>query len=306
MQAVRSPAMIGNLARFFGHHVPLFRGGYYLIFSKLAGLVRSWPEDLTIAGADGLTFVHCDLNQHIYKELFVFGVHEKDVDWMSNQLLQPGDTFIDVGANFGFHTIRAAVRVGAQGLVYAIEPQPDVLGLLRENLLTNGIHNVSVDELALGEKAGTLELHRFPRLGAGSTSIAKLDEEESQPISCPSMTLDAYMESKGIDKVKLVKLDVEGSELPILNGARKLLSSPCPPMWIVEINFETARACGYEPEDMLALLRSHGYSIYKPVWGKCIRNVKGVEHTGQVQHGNNVLAAIDTLHGKYLNKVRVN
>jgi len=286
---------------------PNFRGKGQIFFNKPCELIRNWPVDVSIPGAHGCTFFHCDLNEYIYRFLFFYGLHELDVDWICSQVLQPGDVFIDIGACFGYHTLSGALRVGPAGRVYALEPQPDMFARLQDNLSGNNLSTVTADLLALSDHAETLHLHRFADLGIGHTSISPQGREVSQIISAAAMTLDAYAEQRAIKNVNLVKLDVEGAELKVLRGATALLAGASPPMWIVEINEETAAACGYHPRDLLALLAPYGYVFYRPVWGRMIRTVMRLEScsANDIRNGMNLLCAIPAFHADRLANVGV-
>jgi FkbM family methyltransferase len=247
------------------------------------------------------------LNEYIYRFLFFYGLHELDVDWICSHVLQPGDVFVDIGACFGYHTVSSALRVGSTGRVYALEPQPDMFARLQDNLLGNNLSTVTADQLALSDRAEILRLHRFADLGIGHTSISSQGQEVSQVIATAAITLDAYAEQRGIKSVALIKLDVEGAELKVLRGATALLGGGSPPMWIVEINEETAGACGYHPRDLLTLLAHYGYSFYRPVWGRISRNVLRFEPCSAVhiRNGMNVLCAIPVLHAERLARVGI-
>ena len=286
---------------------PNFRGKGKVFFDKPSRLVRNWPSDVSILGYHGSTFFHCDLNEHIYRFLFFYGIHELDVDWICGQVLQSGDVFVDIGACFGYHAISSALRVGPTGHVYALEPQPDMFARLQNNLVGNNLSNVTPDHLALSDQAETLRLHRFADLGSAHTSVSSQGREASEIISTAAVTLDAYVEQRKIKSVTLVKLDVEGAELKVLRGATALLGSSSPPMWVMEINEETASACGYHPRDLLGLLAQYGYSFYAPVWGRVIRNVARLEFCSadRIQHGMNLLCAIPALHADRLAHVGV-
>jgi hypothetical protein len=77
-------------------------------------------------------------------------------------------------------------------------------------------------------------------------------------------------------------------------------------MWVVEINMETAQSSGYHPFDLLDLLRSKGYSIYRPVSGTFVSEIKRFEKCDEARHGDNVLCAIENLHRDRLRRVGVN
>lgn len=284
---------------------PNFRGKSRVMWQWPGSLVRSWPTGVAIRSNDGSIFSACDLNDYLYQSVFFCGLHEMDVDWMCRHLLQPGDVFLDIGACFGCHTLSAARLVQPNGCVYAIEPQPDMFAALSANVRCNGISNVYVENLALSDRAECLELHRFPQLGLGHTSVAHLESPVSAVITCRAEMLDEFITVKGIQTVTLAKLDVEGAEFKILQGCQALLRSASPPMWIIEMSETTAQACGYKPRDLLFFLNGFGYQVFRIVWGRGRQRIKFLEPcpVGEIQDGQNLLCAIPSVHGSSLARV---
>jgi FkbM family methyltransferase len=284
---------------------PNFRGKGKVFFDWPSRFVRRWPSDVAVPSLEGCVFLHCNLNDFLYRHLFFFGLHELDVDWLCRRLLQSGNVFLDIGACYGYHALTAARRVGPRGVVYAIEPQPDVFETLRGNARHNEITNIELENFALSDQIETLQLQRFSDLDMGHTSSGHLQHPVSQVFSCPAVTLDEYIKQKLIQRVTLAKLDVEGAELKILRGARALLGGLNPPMWIVEVNTETANACGYHPRDLFSLLAEFGYQAYRPVWGKALRLIQRVKFCpeAEIEDGQNLLCAIPSLHADLLARV---
>lgn len=295
-----------KLSRYIGRNMPALRGKNLILRSGLLRLTRELPIDTTITTLDGLKFVHCNLNQFIYRELYVYGLWEPDVVWMYDRLLSPADTVLDVGACFGYHALRAAVLVGKRGRVYAVEPQPEAFAALHQNLAENQLENVEPDCLALAAEDGNMKLHRFSDLDLGHTSMSTLNRSNFETLQCRTQRLDEYIKFKKLQGVTLVKLDVEGAEMPVLRGASDLLSGPKPPIVILEINMETAKSCGYHPNDLLALLRQYRYNFYRPVWGKIARKIAHLEECQTGRHGENLLCAIEEVHSDQLRRVGAN
>jgi FkbM family methyltransferase len=288
--------------------MPNFRGKGRVLWQWPASLVRSWPTNITIMANDGSILCGCDLSEYLYQSLFFCGFHEMDVDWMCRRLLGPGDVFLDIGACFGCHTLTAARLVQPNGRVYAIEPQPDMFAALSANLRCNGIGNVDMENLALSDRAESVELHRFPELGLGHTSVALLESPISGVIPCEAVMLDDLIAMKAIQSVTLAKLDVEGAELKILRGSQRLLRSASPPMWIIEMSETTALACGYKPRDLLSFLSGFGYQAFRPVWGKGWQRIKSLEPcpAEEIHDGQNLLCAVPSAHGSSLARVVAN
>ncbi|MFN4020126.1 MAG: FkbM family methyltransferase [Erythrobacter sp.] len=146
-------------------------------------------------------------------------------------LLAPGMTFIDVGANFGTYTIVAAERVGPRGQVIAIEAAPAVAALLVESVSMNGFDGRSrVVCCAAGAEAGTRVLHQFATRKGGTTLLSHVAKKAREAygetivtVDVACRTLDDILAENRPERVDLIKLDIEGSEYDVLQGARETL-----------------------------------------------------------------------------------
>lgn len=231
------------LFRVIPHPYPL----RYLLSKALwrTGLCRRWVID---RGGYKLRFHPCgtaaaywanpDLNRHD--------------DRFLDAWLHEGDTVVDVGANIGATVLPAALRVGETGRVHAFEPHPVIAGYLRENLVLNGVANVQIHPLALGAAAGELA---FTDLA--DDSLNRLAEAGS--LCVPVRRLDDVLGDEGA--IALLKVDVEGYEKPVLEGAAGLLDR------VECIYFEAweplCSRYGYRAAELVALLLDLGYTIWR-------------------------------------------
>lgn len=133
-----------------------------------------------------------------------------------------GDTVVDIGANIGMHTVLASSLVGPSGTVIACEPDPQSLVLLSKCVITNRLSNVKVYGLAIGDHAGSVDLHvdlRTARTTSLLPSAWSPDKQSRFPLRCGQSTLDRVTEA--LKAVSLVKVDVEGAELAVLKGGQE-------------------------------------------------------------------------------------
>jgi FkbM family methyltransferase len=172
------------------------------------------------AEAGGGTFA-CDLRDLIAREAFFTGRYAPQETALLGALLRPGGTFVDVGANWGYFTLLAAHRVGDAGRVVALEPDPRLFRLLEENLLRSGAWNAVPLPLAAAERAGTLVLagHDADAGNWGLSSlVAGTADEGARRFPVEAARLDDVLDELGIERVDLLKLDVEGAEDRALRG----------------------------------------------------------------------------------------
>jgi FkbM family methyltransferase len=156
------------------------------------------------------------------------GLHEPAVQHAMTRLLRPGMTFWDVGAHVGFFTVLGARLVGDQGHVHAFEPVVANRARLSAAIEKNGCGNVTIHDLALSSAPGEAVLHAHE--SSAMWSLAG-DGEDGVTVRCE--TLD----SLGLPRPDLVKIDAEGVELEVLRGGGELLSTARPAL-LVEFTIE--------------------------------------------------------------------
>jgi FkbM family methyltransferase len=141
------------------------------------------------------------------------------------QLLGPGMTFIDVGANVGLYSIVGARCVSPNGTVYSFEPVPENFEILNQNLSNNGIANVETAKAAVGDRAGTFSMYLEDN-SACTHSLVKLRDSyrPDQKIEVEAITLDGYFQDRMPILIDTMKIDVEGYEAQVLSGASIVLS----------------------------------------------------------------------------------
>lgn len=240
-----------------------------------------------------------NLDQRIYWELFFTGTYEPELSWLLRKVLRPGDTVVDAGANFGWFTVLCAHAVGPQGSVHSFEPLPVVHADLLLNVESNGITCVKARNLALGSSPGKLDLHIFANLGPAHSSISSLGRDDFTVFTVDVTTLDNYASENMFKAPTLIKCDVEGAELAILEGSTDILSGAFPPIWVLEINYETAGALGYGPDALTDHLKAYGYSFFRIGTGCILSVTKGSE----CSHGEMLLAVVDPEHSDRLSTI---
>ena len=145
-------------------------------------------------------------------------------------LLRKGDWTLDVGANVGHYAMKMSELVGASGRVVAMEPVPDTFSLLAANARLFAHANVSLVNAAASDRVGVASM-QIPRFGSGLQNYYQARVGAGPGLSVLTLPIDALQ----LPPVRLVKMDVEGHELPALHGMRGLLARDHPVL-IVETN----------------------------------------------------------------------
>jgi len=147
-------------------------------------------------------------------------------EWLT-RALSAGMTVIDVGAHQGRYAIQFSRHVGETGLVVAVEPEPRNLELLSRNLELNGIHNVRAIRAACWSCRDSLQFSRGNTLDV--SRVSKSTEKNGDLIGLP---LDDLVEELALRRVDQLKIDVEGAELEVLEGGRKVLREFRPRLFV--------------------------------------------------------------------------
>jgi FkbM family methyltransferase len=177
-------------------------------------------------------------------------------------LARPGDTVIDAGTNIGEMLLRFAKIVTPSGHVYGFEPDPANHGKCRRNLSLNSFDNLTLEQLALGREEGTLNLVCVDDRNPGMNRIvgAQAPAPAGRSARVRALSLDKYVSEKEIGRIDLIKIDVEGFEMSVLEGARATLERFRPRLFI-EVCDEFLKANGGGARALVTWLLTLPYSI---------------------------------------------
>lgn len=178
------------------------------------------------------------------------------------RVLRPGMVFFDVGAYHGLYTIIARKIMHGSGTVVAFEPSPREFSRLHLHLRLNGIAGVRVEQFAVGAQRGNLTL--FTVLEGHRTMNSLVRPPLDNPVSAvgvESIALDEYVELNGVERIDVMKVDTEGAELQVFEGAKRLLSEYRPIM-ICEILDWVTKGWGYAAKEIAQHVQSHGYAWF--------------------------------------------
>lgn len=190
------------------------------------------------------------------------------------KLLRRGDTYVDVGANIGQHALWGAQCVGAEGRVLAIEPNPEICRqLLVQRRLNRMEKRMEVAALALSDRPEVLTFEAPPFWNLGLSRQLTQGQEflGLEQFHVATTRLHELCQIRGIQRIRLLKIDTEGSELAVLGGFFEPGKILCE-----NIIFEYMPqdfSYGKTPEDYLRLLRKEGYEILE---------IDGTLHSGGI------------------------
>ena len=183
--------------------------------------------------------------------------------------IPPGGLVFDVGANIGLSALEFSRMAGRVGRVIAFEPHPDTAARLRANLDRNGATNVEIVQSAVGAAPGTITFYESADATLSSASVIPRNLVRSFDV--PLTTVDLAWAGVGKPVVAVLKIDVEGGELQVLQGAGELLARDHPAIlleaWgarqldpihalLIAAGYAQHQPDGFEPRNYLYLARS--------------------------------------------------
>jgi len=186
------------------------------------------------------------------------GVWEDYTTDVVNRLVKPNDYVLDIGANIGYFSVIFSKLVGENGKVFAFEPTSDYLKTLKLNLAANNISHCEVLPYGLSNKEQELEIY----LNVHSATLHDPLKNEITPKEIIKLdTLDNFITKNKIDKIDFIKIDVDGHEPLILEGAWETLEK-YKPIILLEISHMHYLKAGYNAWNFYKMLKDKQYFIY--------------------------------------------
>ncbi|CAA7623688.1 SAM-dependent methyltransferase [Candidatus Terasakiella magnetica] len=230
---------------------------------------------------------------YVGRSLLLYGEYSDGETQLFRQFVRPGDTVVEAGANIGALTIPLGRLVGPKGRVLAFEAQRSIHAILSTNLVINGLEHVWAERVALGGGPGEITVPHLPLDRLSNFGGVSLGGEGGEP--CPVRSLDSY----AIEKLRLIKIDVEGAEYAVIAGAVDTIKRLRPILYVENDRREKSAALigailglGYRLWWHLVPLyspnnfRKVGDNVFGPVGSKnmvCMPVEWGVKMTGGIE-----------------------
>jgi FkbM family methyltransferase len=193
--------------------------------------------------------------------IYLYGEWEKPVTQTLREEVRPGMTVLDIGAHVGYYSLLMAGRVGKGGRVFAFEPNPAVRKYLERNVERNGCCQVTICPFALFGTKGLATLQ-----GRDNLNVSLVPQLTPVEGAVRVEVFDRVRMTLGIDKVDLLKMDVEGAEMDILLGMREMLERDHPTL-IIEVHTDLLIQFGHSEFELREYAGSFGYTV-KNIWSQ--------------------------------------
>jgi FkbM family methyltransferase len=206
-----------------------------------------------------------DLREGIDFSIYLLGAFEKSTALTLQKLVRPGDVVFDIGANIGAHTLGAARSVGPTGCIFAFEPTDYAFAKLKRNLSLNPelqMRCYAHQTLLAADLTAPCqpEIYASWPLKTDAPVHPKHRGRLVTTLHASVDTLDSFVEREGIQRLNLIKIEVDGFEYPVLRGGLGTLAK-FRPILVMEMSPYVHAEQGQSFEALVALLRDSGYSL---------------------------------------------
>jgi len=201
------------------------------------------------------------------RRLWFLGYVYYDEEYFLRDFLDPGMTVIDVGANIGVISTICGLRVRPTGAVHSFEPLSSTFGFLEKNISTNGLEEiVTANRLAVSNKSGDLVKLDYSDRHSDLTRLSISDSNKRDSFisgyeQVSTVTLDDYVASHNIQTVDFLKIDVEGAELLVLDGAHEVIERHHPTI-LCEFNQVALDQLGGSTRQLWDKWTGYGYLLF--------------------------------------------
>lgn len=190
------------------------------------------------------------------RAIYYFGDVDPKVTWLCKSLLRPGDVAVDIGANLGMISLTMGKCVGPTGTVTSFEPSPRTADYLQRSLLANPELNITLHRCAVSDRNGHAVLN-VPHGHSGMASIVRSDVLLGESVEVPMVRASDALE--GLQRIRMMKIDVEGYEPIVLDGMRDRLLDDPPQFVLFECHTDNGSVAAHES---VRTLSSTGYEIH--------------------------------------------
>jgi len=232
--------------------------GFLFIYRFIYKIVK--PKGIILITCQGNKMYVNTKDEGVVSSLLIKGVYEEYQTELFKKLIKPGMVVVDIGANIGYYTLIAARLLKDDGRVYSFEPEPNNYELLVKNIRINGCTNVIPLQKAVSNIGGKVRLF-LDEVNLGKHSLSEYNVLKAGFVEVEAVTLDDFFESVvKNNKVNLIKIDTEGAEGLIIEGAGRILSDNDLKI-IMEFWPYGLRNIGTDPLELLHRLQNYGFKI---------------------------------------------
>lgn len=242
-ELVRKP--LRALFRAATQFYPREHGKYSILMKIYFPYLAPVPPSKEVVSLNSGIRMELELNEYLQSQLYLFGTFEPATVKVLKRLVKSGDTVLDIGANVGYIALEMAKRVGSSGKVFAFEPDEKNFNLLKRNLELNPDCNIEPIARAVSETNAPIRLYKsMVDFNNSAHSTLPSEKHSTDFIEIPTTTIDRFVQENDIQKIDVIKIDIEGAEMSAFKGMRQTLSR-FRPIVLSELCAEHQSRAGY-------------------------------------------------------------
>lgn len=254
-------ALLSNIIRWYSLHLPFPHKGLKY-FEWLLRRFNLQKERYVKKLPDGL-LMELSANDHIEKYLFWYGAYEKKEVTTMQTLLNADSVLVDIGANIGYYSLMAAKRITA-GHIYSFEPVTKNLEKLERNISLNRFAIIHPIQAAVSNVSGSTTIYISGDDNSGMSGLRSAENFSGQSETVKCLTLDEAVSEYNLPKIDLIKIDVEGSEITVLQGMTKTRAEQ-KPIILIEVSAATLSMYNERIETIYQVLSADQYIAYRVI-----------------------------------------
>ncbi len=192
-----------------------------------------------------------------FKRFLSDNPHERGEVEFLESFLEEGMNAIDVGGHTGITTVVIGKKIGESGALYSFEPVPEYFNILNRNIYRNGLKNVKTRQLALSDHTGTIDFYK------NNASSSIVHQAGIPGFQVDTAAIDTFLEGEKVERMDLINMDCEGSELFVLKGAEKTLRRNKNRIKIFcEVHHSMLRDLGISVQELVKYLQELGLQVH--------------------------------------------
>jgi FkbM family methyltransferase len=261
-----SPAL-ENLLVLYARHFPIRRGKLRIVDALWRTAVGERDTRRLAHLNHGGFRMECDVSEMLQRQFYFFGTYFLEDALLAcwERAARNAAVVFDIGANAGIYSLAAAASQ-PQATIHAFEPTPEIAERLRKTAASNALPRVHVHEVAVSAHSGSANLVRFRGdFGTnGGMNYITTTPADSSTASIRTVSLDDFCDEHAIDRIDLLKMDIQGHEPRALEGAARLLGSARVSTIFTELNWAAEGAAECPASESVRILDEAGYRFSEP------------------------------------------
>lgn len=254
-----------NVLIAYARYFPLRRGKLRLVNALWRTAAGRSSHDRVATLRHGGFRIPANLNEMLQRQFYYFGTYflEDEILDCWERFAKQADTVFDIGANAGIFSL-AALAANSRAIAHAFEPTPEIAARLRATVALNDLDRLFINEVAVGAKDGSALLQRWRGAQNDNEGMNFILSAGDSGEAVRIISLDSYCTENGVEKIDLLKIDIQGNEPSAFAGAKRMLDEGRIGAIFAELNWDAARGHDDPGAKTAAILAEAGFLFSPP------------------------------------------